>query len=391
MKELLTMPVLGLALMSAGGVIVYQLKAIPAMLWQKISTRIYFTTSVSMINYTLYTALNRYLRKNHYAKFSSTNAKLDDNNQVQIQQDSGFFTIKHNGKKILITADKHEKKGGTFGSEDVFIYSYTLRAFKGREALVDFLNMVVYEYLGETNKQGITISTNTTHGEWCQFGVLPVKSIDQIVIREDLKKQIVEDVEKFENNRDWYMSTNIRYKRGYCFYGPPGTGKTSISLALAAKLNRRVYMLNLKHLKDDQTLISSFADLRENSIVLLEDLDVLFDGRKSIEHAVSFSALLNCLDGALYKSGSIIVITANDITKLDPALLRAGRVDLSIEIGNPGPREIAEYLNIFYKPDEPVKAETFDGISHSMSYVQEVCIQNKDFSVHTAINKLLER
>ena len=378
-----------LALMSAGGLVLYQLKAIPRMLWDKISTRIYFTTSVSMVTYTLYTALNRWLTKNHYKKFSSTNARLNDDNSVYIQQDSGFFTIVYNGKKILITAEKQEKKQGSFGSDEVFTYSYTLRAFKGRDIIVQFLNEVVYDYLSETQQQGITINTNTSRGDWNQFGVLPVKSIEQIVLREDLKKLIVDDVEKFEENRDWYLSTNIRYKRGYCFYGPPGTGKTSISLALAAKLKRRVYSLNIKHLEDDQQLISCFAELRENSIILMEDLDVLFNGRESIDHKVSFSALLNCLDGALYKSGSIIIITANDISKLDSALLRAGRIDLSIEIGKPGPKEIAQYLEIFYKPGYKVDPKLFDGVSHSMSYVQEVCIKHKDDDIQKAIKTLI--
>ena len=389
MKELLTMPMVQLALMSAGGLVLYQLKAIPRMLWDKISTRIYFTTSVSMVTYTLYTALNRWLTKNHYKKFSSTNARLNDDNSVYIQQDSGFFTIVYNGKKILITAEKQEKKQGSFGSDEVFTYSYTLRAFKGRDIIVQFLNEVVYDYLSETQQQGITINTNTSRGDWNQFGVLPVKSIEQIVLREDLKKLIVDDVEKFEENRDWYLSTNIRYKRGYCFYGPPGTGKTSISLALAAKLKRRVYSLNIKHLEDDQQLISCFAELRENSIILMEDLDVLFNGRESIDHKVSFSALLNCLDGALYKSGSIIIITANDISKLDSALLRAGRIDLSIEIGKPGPKEIAQYLEIFYKPGYKVDPKLFDGVSHSMSYVQEVCIKHKDDDIQKAIKTLI--
>lgn len=388
MKELFSSPAVQLALMSAGGVVVYQLKAIPGMIWDKITTRIYFTTSVSMINYTLYTALNRWLTKNHFTKFTRTNARLNDENSVYIQQDAGFFTIKFKNKKILVTADKHEKKNGSFGSDEAFVYSYTLRAFKGREILVEFLNMVVYEYLSETQQQGITISTNTSHGEWNQFGVLPVKSIEQIVIREDVKNRIIRDVESFEANRDWYLSTNIRYKRGYCFYGPPGTGKTSISLALAAKLNRRVYMLNLKHLKDDQSLISCFADMRENSVMLLEDLDVLFDGRKSVDHQVSFSTLLNCLDGALYKSGMIIVITANDISKLDTALLRAGRVDLSVEIGKPRAKEIAEYLEIFYQLNYKVDPALFDHVDYSMSYVQEVCIQHKADDVHQAIKKL---
>ena len=388
MKELLTMPVFQLALMSAGGVVLYQLKAIPKMIWDKLSTRIYFTTSVSMINYTLYTALNRWLTKNHFKKFTSTNARLNDDNVVYIQQDSGFFTIRYGGKKILITAEKTEKKQGSFGNDEVFTYSYTLRAFKGRDTIVQFLNEVVYEYLSETQQQGITIYTNTSRGDWNQFGILPVKDIDQIVIREDLKEQIVKDVEKFENNRDWYLTTNIRYKRGYCFYGPPGTGKTSISLALAGKLKRRVYTLNLKHLEDDQQLISCFSELRENSIILMEDLDVLFNGRESVDHKVSFSALLNCLDGALYKSGSIVIITANDINKLDPALLRAGRIDLSVEIGKPGPKEIAQYLEIFYKPGYKLDPKLFQNVSHSMSYVQEVCIQHKDDDVKEAIKTL---
>lgn len=70
-------------------------------------------------------------------------------------------------------------------------------------------------------------------------------------------------------------------------------------------------------------------------IVLLEDVDVAFSSRsKTKTSGVSFSALLNVLDGIGAPEGRICIMTTNHRAKLDSALVRPGRIDLEVNFSN---------------------------------------------------------
>ena len=126
--------------------------------------------------------------------------------------------------------------------------------------------------------------------------------------------------------------------------------------------------------------------MAEKSILLIEDIDKVFAGRENVSDKanITFSALLNCLDGAFYKHGLITIITTNHIEKLDEALLRTGRIDNKIEIPLPTDKEISEYLAVFYKKPTFVIQGKFN---LKMSDVQEICLKNKN-SIEGAIKLL---
>src|SRR6201999_2552221 len=100
-----------------------------------------------------------------------------------------------------------------------------------------------------------------------------------------------------------------------------------------------------------------FHNLPRRCVVLLEDIDTagitekrereesdqekLIDkatngtaGATAIPKGISLSALLNVIDGVASSEGRILVMTTNHIEKLDSALLRPGRVDMTIGFGN---------------------------------------------------------
>ena len=145
------------------------------------------------------------------------------------------------------------------------------------------------------------------------------------------------------------------------FYGAPGTGKTSLSFALAGYLDLNIYCVSLAEQSlTEEDLYYLFDQLPEQCVVLLEDIDsaglkkrddraVLaidnHDGSESIEQLgfkheptqlhtrVSLSDLLNVIDGVASHEGRILIMTTNDVTSLDQALLRPGRVDVKIKFG----------------------------------------------------------
>ena len=94
---------------------------------------------------------------------------------------------------------------------------------------------------------------------------------------------------------------------------------------------------------DDDGLNRALNESPGSSIILLEDIDALFVERHSVDRnsgghhrggRVSFSGLLNALDGVRSQEGRISFMTTNHREKLDPALLRPGRADVHIEFTN---------------------------------------------------------
>jgi len=112
------------------------------------------------------------------------------------------------------------------------------------------------------------------------------------------------------------------------FHGLPGTGKTSYIRYLIGNLNKKVIFLppNLAGDLTSPTLMSLFID-NKNSIVVIEDAEWLIQDRgQNVDSPVS--AILNTSDGILSDVLKIQFICTfnNDISKIDNALLRRGRL-----------------------------------------------------------------
>lgn len=113
---------------------------------------------------------------------------------------------------------------------------------------------------------------------------------------------------------------------------------------LASDLKLDICILNLAHKElTDNSLASYLRDSPENSIILLEDVDAVFTNRSDPSstanlsthgksEGVSFSGLLNALDGVAAQEGRIFFMTTNHIEKLDPALIRPGRCDIKVTV-----------------------------------------------------------
>jgi len=159
------------------------------------------------------------------------------------------------------------------------------------------------------------------------------KYIEGLYLDNNITKQIDDIVVDFE--------TNKRSKSGVLLYGPPGNGKTSIIKAVACKHDYNIYIPIIRQDMTNDTIISLFGDIPqdEKAIIVLEDFDNLFDGRKPqvIDAKFTFDSILNILDGLyLNLDNKLVFITANDINKIDKALKnRPSRLDYVLKIDNP--------------------------------------------------------
>lgn len=207
--------------------------------------------------------------------------------------------------------------------------------------------------------EGKTLIYSAMGSEWRQFGQ-PRKRrpLASVVLDTGITDNILSDCREFIQNPKWYSDRGIPYRRGYLLYGPPGCGKSSFITALAGEIEFSICLLNLSErgLTDDR-LNHLMNVAPEQSIILLEDIDAAFVSREDTAqqkaafeglNRVTFSGLLNCLDGVASTEARIVFMTTNYLERLDPALIRPGRVDYKEYVGYCGKHQLEEMFKRFY-------------------------------------------
>lgn len=183
--------------------------------------------------------------------------------------------------------------------------------------------------------------------------VCKARSMDSVVLPEGVKNKITGDLDTFleKDTALWYQKHGLPYKRSYLFYGLPGTGKTSIITALAGKHKKNVCFVCLSDQKmDDRQLTMAFEQLPPEPFVVLEDIDSIFSKNRDskVKNFLTFSGLLNALDGIGYKFGAVFFMTTNFVDRLDSALLRAGRCDVKLEFTKASDAQLTQYFRKFF-------------------------------------------
>ncbi|KAK5725299.1 Complex III assembly protein translocase and chaperone [Elasticomyces elasticus] len=181
------------------------------------------------------------------------------------------------------------------------------------------------------------------------------RPFDSVVLEKGLAESVLSDVHEFLDARTWYLDRGIPYRRGYLLYGPPGTGKTSFCQALAGELDFNIAMLSLSQrgLTDD-LLNHLLLNVPPRTLVLLEDADAAFSNRRQTESDgysganVTYSGLLNALDGVASAEERMIFMTTNHIDRLDDALIRPGRVDMTVHLDNATEWQMEKLWDRFY-------------------------------------------
>ncbi|KAI0024320.1 P-loop containing nucleoside triphosphate hydrolase protein [Xylariomycetidae sp. FL0641] len=189
----------------------------------------------------------------------------------------------------------------------------------------------------------------------------PIRRLDTVHFDNETKQDLLADIRKYldPKTKRRYQSRSMPYRRGYLFYGPPGTGKSSLSTALAGEFGLDLYEVKVPSIAADQDLEQMFLEIPPQCIVLLEDIDAIWmerDSEKSDQpHAnrsnCTLSGLLNVLDGVGSQEGRIVIMTTNKPERLDSALVRPGRVDMKVRLGNISPTSAGQMFVRMFSPD----------------------------------------
>lgn len=171
---------------------------------------------------------------------------------------------------------------------------------------------------------------------WDNAGDIPRRSMDTVVVDDNRVQRVLDDMRWFYSASDWYAERGVPWRRGYLFHGPPGTGKSSLIRALASELSLDIANLDVgKAALSDDDLREAMMCTPQRSLIAIEDVDAVFMQRSVGEKrsGVSFSGLLNAIDGVAAQEGRALIMTTNHKDRLDPALIRPGRADVHTELG----------------------------------------------------------
>jgi SpoVK/Ycf46/Vps4 family AAA+-type ATPase len=243
--------------------------------------------------------------------------------------------------------------------------------------------------VGETNTYYRAIQNNLPPIGWDKSNIGQIKKpdpMDHLALSDECLKSI-QEIKRWRNSEEWYKEKQIPHKKGILLYGKPGCGKSSVAKALAMDLNMPIMIFDLSNMSNSD-FQENWDRIKNNTpcMVLLEDIDAIFDGRKNVIHeegGLSFDCLLNCIDGVENSDGILIVATTNNIDKIDAALgkpngdgisTRPGKIDRALELLPPddaGRRKIAK--RILGDFPNHIESTVIDGGHDTGAQFQERC------------------
>tara|TARA_B110000208_G_scaffold83971_1_gene106576 strand:- start:313 stop:1491 length:1179 start_codon:yes stop_codon:yes gene_type:complete len=284
---------------------------------------------------------SRYLRR-------TDEKDIDDDQKFIYYCDYGIYEIDYKNSKIIID---YQKKSDPIALSDRIVFYEELYIIcndyedevKNIKIIEEFITEITDEKLKPLkNNIKIYISCDSY---WAYLSKIPKRAHETIFL--DEKKDILDDLELFMKDEKDYKKFGIPYKRNYLFHGPPGTGKTSLITSIASKYELNIYKLSITKNMDDTDFAHTISKIN-NGILVLEDVDSLFTERNNTnKNYITFSGILNILDGVTRKNKQITIMTTNHIDKLDEAFKRPGRVDKIIKFDYSNKQQIIDMCNCY--------------------------------------------
>lgn len=211
------------------------------------------------------------------------------------------------------------------------------------------------------------------------LGEMPSFGFEAVADLAEVKQRLTEAVIWPVTDPDRFRAIGIEPPRGILLYGPPGTGKTFVVRALAHEAGAAFFSVKGAELLDkyvgesERGVRDVFARARAAapSILFFDEIDALAPVRGRSTTSVTDSvvaALLTEIDGIGMRGDVAVIGATNRRDLIDPALLRAGRFEIQIELGLPvreARKALLDISDVPFAPDVDLDrlAEVTDGMS----------------------------
>ncbi len=165
----------------------------------------------------------------------------------------------------------------------------------------------------------------------------------------DEAKEELEEIVDFLKDPSKFQRLGGKIPKGALLVGPPGTGKTLIARAVAGEANVPFFTISGSDFVEMFVGVGAsrvrdmFEQAKKNApcIIFIDEIDAVGRhrgaglGGGNDEREQTLNQLLVEMDGFEANEGIIIIAATNRPDVLDPALLRPGRFDRQVTVGNP--------------------------------------------------------
>ncbi|KAH7352942.1 hypothetical protein KP509_19G070800 [Ceratopteris richardii] len=355
----------------------------------------------------LRSALNTQSRLKAYRRMDAAaiSFSLHDNDSIDDSFDGVHVSWTHS-----VMEKENAENNPSYG--DSTRRSFTLRFLKrDREIILPaYLDHVSKVSADIERKSSQRFLYTNNYGSWEVTSFSHPSTFDSLALDSGMAERIKTDLDTFSNGKTFYHRNGRAWKRGYLLYGPPGTGKSSLIAAIANYMQFDVYDLELTKVSDNAELKSLLIQTSPKSVIVIEDIDCSVklcnrdgadedskEGTDSQQSSkLTLSGLLNFVDGLWSCCGEerIFIFTTNFKERIDPALLRPGRMDMHILLSyctfHAFKKLANNYLGIQDHPKflELEEAMMKSSVQVTPAAIAEILISNQD-NTDVALNEVL--
>ncbi|KAJ7144501.1 hypothetical protein C8R44DRAFT_865415 [Mycena epipterygia] len=255
-----------------------------------------------------------------------------------------------------------------------------------RDVLADLIECARVKYL-EKGTSRVTVHLADSSGRWAKTVTKSRRALTTLILPTNVKEMILADAQEFWRARNgiaWPASPTVA---AISFTAPLERGRARPFMPLRENW---IYFISLASPGiDDYSLGRLISDTPSKCILVIEDIDCAFPSREEPgdedeeeperdrngnpikfslmppKSAVTLSGLLNVLDSVSSEEGRLTFATTNHIANLDPALIRAGRMDLKacpenedIQYGLATTEQIEQVFRVFFPPLAALEEES---------------------------------
>jgi hypothetical protein len=362
-----------------------------------------------------------YIIKNNKKKPSHI---LYDNNGKDFIIRGMDKTIIDDNIYVAITSEDIDKKKDETLVARITIYTIILTSRKYKSTEIE---SKLSGWIDKWEKQSYNKPIQITHDLYQSKDFKSFKTFDNLFF--DGKESLLKSLDRFKNNQELYKRLGRPYTLGILLYGEAGCGKTSVLKAIANYLSLDIHTINVRNFDNTNEFIDCWyhslktnawkGDSLQEKIIHLPEIDYLCeeflkddekqnqkpkendknivinlnksdnDEKENKKTALNKSFFRELFDGVDEQYGRIIVMDTNNPDRLDPIMIRDGRIDVKLRFDKMSSQNMKLYLNHVFNTNLPDHINLPDKkfrVAKIQSII-EMCI-NDDKPIEECIEKI---